>query len=103
MNCPFCGADTFVIASAPTSDNRIRRRRECMGPSSHRFTSYEVYHRLLQLQIDQIAERLHAIGFTPAAIASIIGEIPQKESNHDEFVARGKGIRGVSSIHASGD
>ena len=41
MNCPFCGhTETRVLDSRP-HDERIRRRRECLG-CGKRFTTYEV-------------------------------------------------------------
>ena len=43
MKCPFCGNnDSKVIDSRPTEDNqRIRRRRECLG-CQKRFTTFEI-------------------------------------------------------------
>ena len=43
MKCPYCGnTESKVIDSRPTEDNqRIRRRRECMG-CQRRFTTFEV-------------------------------------------------------------
>jgi transcriptional regulator NrdR family protein len=42
MNCP-CGSETAVIESRPSQDGRsIRRRRECKGPTPHRFTTVEL-------------------------------------------------------------
>ena len=41
MNCPFCGhTETRVLDSRP-HDERIRRRRECLG-CGKRFTTYEI-------------------------------------------------------------
>lgn len=45
MNCPYCGYhDSKVIDSRP-SEEKIRRRRECLS-CGKRFTSYEVIERL---------------------------------------------------------
>ena len=45
MNCPYCGfEDSKVIDSRP-SEEKIRRRRECLE-CSKRFTTYEVIERL---------------------------------------------------------
>lgn len=45
MNCPYCGYfDSKVIDSRP-SEEKIRRRRECLS-CAKRFTSYEVIERL---------------------------------------------------------
>ncbi len=43
MKCPFCGCfDSKVVDSRPTEDNeRIRRRRECIG-CGKRFTTFEI-------------------------------------------------------------
>ncbi len=43
MKCPYCGnEESKVIDSRPTEDNeRIRRRRECLG-CHMRFTTYEI-------------------------------------------------------------
>ena len=43
MKCPFCGcSDSKVVDSRPTEDNeRIRRRRECIG-CGKRFTTFEI-------------------------------------------------------------
>ena len=44
MNCPFCGhTETRVLDSRP-HDERIRRRRECLG-CGKRFTTYEAVDR----------------------------------------------------------
>ena len=41
MNCPFCGyEDSKVIDSRP-ADDKIRRRRECLG-CGKRFTTFEI-------------------------------------------------------------
>ena len=39
MNCPFCGEDSRVLDSRPSS-GEIRRRRECIA-CARRFTTYE--------------------------------------------------------------
>ena len=45
MNCPFCGhTETRVLDSRP-HDERIRRRRECLG-CGKRFTTYEIIESL---------------------------------------------------------
>lgn len=45
MNCPYCGfEDSKVIDSRP-SEEKIRRRRECLE-CGKRFTTYEVIERL---------------------------------------------------------
>ena len=45
MNCPYCSySDSKVIDSRP-SEEKIRRRRECLS-CGKRFTSYEVVERL---------------------------------------------------------
>ena len=45
MNCPYCGfEDSKVIDSRP-SEEKIRRRRECLE-CQKRFTTYEVIERL---------------------------------------------------------
>ena len=36
--CPNCGAETRVLS---TRDEK-ERRRECLGPGAHRFTTYEI-------------------------------------------------------------
>ena len=43
MKCPYCGyEESKVVDSRPTVDNeKIRRRRECLG-CSRRFTTYEM-------------------------------------------------------------
>ena len=43
MKCPYCGyEESKVVDSRPTEDNeKIRRRRECLG-CSRRFTTYEM-------------------------------------------------------------
>lgn len=43
MKCPYCGeTDSKVIDSRPTEDDeKIRRRRECLG-CKKRFTTYEI-------------------------------------------------------------
>ena len=45
--CPDCGAETRVLS---TRDDK-ERRRECLGPSGHRFTTYEVLSENLPLGI----------------------------------------------------
>ena len=41
MNCPFCGFNDFKVIDSRPSDDRIRRRRECIKCHG-RFTTYEV-------------------------------------------------------------
>ena len=41
MNCPFCGFNDFKDIDSRPSDDRIRRRRECIKCHG-RFTTYEV-------------------------------------------------------------
>jgi len=42
MNCPHCGHDSRVIETRAQEGNAVlRRRRECLGPATHRFTTYE--------------------------------------------------------------
>lgn len=39
MKCPQCGEKTQVLG---TREEGVRRRRECLGPRKHRFTTREV-------------------------------------------------------------
>lgn len=56
MNCPYCGyQDSKVIDSRPSED-RIRRRRECLE-CGKRFTSYEVVERLPLMVIKRDEKR----------------------------------------------
>ncbi|HKM32716.1 MAG TPA: transcriptional regulator NrdR [Oscillospiraceae bacterium] len=56
MNCPFCGYhDSKVIDSRP-SEEKIRRRRECLD-CGKRFTSYEVVERLPLMVIKRDLKR----------------------------------------------
>lgn len=56
MNCPYCGyPDSKVIDSRP-SEERIRRRRECLQ-CAKRFTSYEVIERLPLMVIKKDNQR----------------------------------------------
>ena len=41
MHCPFCGFNDFKVIDSRPSDDRIRRRRECIKCHG-RFTTYEV-------------------------------------------------------------
>ncbi len=41
MNCPFCGFDDSKVVDSRPSDEKIRRRRECIKCHA-RFTTYEV-------------------------------------------------------------
>lgn len=36
--CPDCGAETRVLSTRDETE----RRRECLGPGAHRFTTYEI-------------------------------------------------------------
>lgn len=44
MNCPKCNGTTSVLDSRRTSENFMRRRRNCSG-CSHKFTTYESWHK----------------------------------------------------------
>lgn len=51
MTCPDCGAETKVVDSRTTSNNHIRRKRECLT-CKKRHTTYEFYREEVILPAD---------------------------------------------------
>lgn len=50
MKCPFCGYDDSKVIDSRPSDERKRRRRECLS-CGKRFTTYEVVEQPLRIVI----------------------------------------------------
>ena len=46
MKCPYCGYDESKVTDSRPSDDRIRRRRECMSCKA-RFTTFELIEKPL--------------------------------------------------------
>lgn len=43
MNCPRCGADSRVYDSRPGEHFTTQRKRVCLAPAAHRFTTLEMH------------------------------------------------------------
>lgn len=82
MKCPYCGYEEFKVIDSRPKEEKIRRRRECLG-CKRRFTTYEVVEEPLRLVVKRdgsiepydrnklLSGIYHAIKKRPVTIAQV--------------------------------
>ena len=98
MQCPYCNHDDSKVIDSRTSDNGIRRRRECMR-CGLRFTTYEKVHRPALLVVKNDVRREE---FSKDKLRDGIARACAKRPiSYDEIAEMAADIE--SSLHDSGN